>query len=63
VYRIFPNNVAPRGPLASVYHLTRIEYSLDQPEEVCMHKSIAPRQNPRVPYIFWVWKNADFQEK
>jgi NAD(P)H-quinone oxidoreductase subunit J len=28
-----------------------------------MHKSIAPRQNPRIPYIFWVWKSADFQKR
>ncbi|KAL5067415.1 hypothetical protein RYX36_018302 [Vicia faba] len=27
-------DVAPGGLLESVYHLTRIEYSLDQPEEV-----------------------------
>ncbi|KAL5067282.1 hypothetical protein RYX36_018169 [Vicia faba] len=27
-------DVAPGGLLASVYHLTRIEYSLDQPEEI-----------------------------
>ncbi|KAL5067836.1 hypothetical protein RYX36_018723 [Vicia faba] len=27
-------DVAPGGLLVSVYHLTRIEYSLDQPEEI-----------------------------
>nr|YP_010028712.1 NADH-plastoquinone oxidoreductase subunit J [Melampyrum roseum]QOS49387.1 NADH-plastoquinone oxidoreductase subunit J [Melampyrum roseum] len=27
-------DVAPDGLLASVYHLTRIEYGVDQPEEV-----------------------------
>ncbi|KAL5067403.1 hypothetical protein RYX36_018290 [Vicia faba] len=53
-------DVAPGGLLASVYHLTRIEYSLDQPEEVCI-KVFTPRQNPRIPSIFWIWKNADFQ--
>ncbi|KAJ4956303.1 hypothetical protein NE237_013086 [Protea cynaroides] len=26
-------DVAPGGPLASVYHLTRIQYGVDQPEE------------------------------
>ncbi|CAL5179390.1 unnamed protein product [Lathyrus oleraceus] len=57
-----PMNVAPGGLLASVYHLTRIEYSLDQPEEVCI-KVFTPRQNPRIPSLFWVWKSADFQER
>lgn len=28
-------NVAPKGLLASVYHLTRLEYDIDQPKEVC----------------------------
>ncbi|BBN69512.1 NADH dehydrogenase subunit J, partial [Prunus dulcis] len=55
-------DVAPGGLLASVYHLTRIEYGIDQPEEVCI-KVFAPRRNPRIPSIFWVWKSADFQER
>lgn len=50
-------DLAPGGLLASVYHLTRIEYSPDQPEELCI-KAFAPRQNPRIPSIFWVWKSA-----
>ncbi|KAF7848267.1 hypothetical protein BT93_L2149 [Corymbia citriodora subsp. variegata] len=40
-------DVAPGGLLASVYHLTRIEYGVDQPEEVCI-KVFAPRSNPRI---------------
>ncbi|TYJ18258.1 hypothetical protein E1A91_A09G111200v1, partial [Gossypium mustelinum] len=48
--------------LASVYHLTRIEYGVDQPEEVCI-KVFAPRSNPRIPSVFWVWKSSDFQER
>uniref|UniRef100_A0A6N2NGH3 NADH:ubiquinone oxidoreductase-like 20kDa subunit domain-containing protein n=1 Tax=Salix viminalis TaxID=40686 RepID=A0A6N2NGH3_SALVM len=56
-------DVAPGGLLASIYHLTRIEYGiLDQPEEVCI-KVFAPRKNPRIPSVFWVWKSADFQER
>ena len=38
-------DVAPGGLLASVYHLTRIEYGIDQPEEVCI-KVFVPRKNP-----------------
>ncbi|KAG4162199.1 hypothetical protein ERO13_D01G102242v2 [Gossypium hirsutum] len=37
-------DVAPGGLLASVYHLTRIEYGVDQPEEVCI-KVFAPRKS------------------
>ena len=55
-------DVAPGGLLASVYHLTRIAYGIDQPEEVCI-KVFAPRWNPRIPSVFWVWKSADFQER
>ncbi|KAF4348569.1 hypothetical protein F8388_000248 [Cannabis sativa] len=55
-------DVAPGGLLASVYHLTRIEYAIDQPEEVCI-KVFVPRRNPRIPSVFWVWKSADFQER
>nr|YP_010046948.1 NADH-plastoquinone oxidoreductase subunit J [Coptis omeiensis]YP_010415182.1 NADH-plastoquinone oxidoreductase subunit J [Coptis deltoidea]WCJ53609.1 NADH-plastoquinone oxidoreductase subunit J [Coptis huanjiangensis]QPJ79206.1 NADH-plastoquinone oxidoreductase subunit J [Coptis omeiensis]UHB40628.1 NADH dehydrogenase subunit J [Coptis omeiensis]URX56446.1 NADH-plastoquinone oxidoreductase subunit J [Coptis deltoidea]WCJ53354.1 NADH-plastoquinone oxidoreductase subunit J [Coptis deltoidea] len=55
-------DVAPGGLLASVYHLTRIQYGVDQPEEVCI-KVFAPRRNPRTPSVFWIWKSADFQER
>nr|YP_010581074.1 NADH-plastoquinone oxidoreductase subunit J [Heliamphora minor]UZT27395.1 NADH-plastoquinone oxidoreductase subunit J [Heliamphora minor] len=55
-------DVAPGGLLASVYHLTRIEYGVDQPEEVCI-KVFAPRRNPRIPSVFWVWKSVDFPER
>ncbi|XP_054793103.1 NAD(P)H-quinone oxidoreductase subunit K, chloroplastic-like [Prosopis cineraria] len=55
-------NRSPGGLLASVYHLTRIEYGIDQPEEVCI-KVFVSRKNPRIPSIFWVWKSADFQER
>ncbi|KAM0019119.1 putative NADH:ubiquinone oxidoreductase, 30kDa subunit [Helianthus debilis subsp. tardiflorus] len=48
-------DVAPGGLLASVYHLTRIEYGVDQPEEVCI-KVFAPRKDPRIPSVFWFGK-------
>ena len=41
---------------------TRIEYGIDQPEEVCI-KVFAPRNKSRIPSVFWVWKSADFQER
>ncbi|KAF2557181.1 hypothetical protein F2Q68_00015739 [Brassica cretica] len=50
------------GLLASVYHLTRIEYGVNQAEEVCI-KVFTHRSNPRIPSVFWVWKSTDFQER
>jgi NAD(P)H-quinone oxidoreductase subunit J len=55
-------DVAPGGPLASVYYLTKMQDYADQPEEVCI-KLFVPRDNPRVPSAFWIWKSADFQER
>ncbi|RCV39332.1 hypothetical protein SETIT_8G215000v2 [Setaria italica] len=55
-------DVAPSGSLASVYHLTRIQYGIDNPEEVCI-KVFAQKDNPRIPSVFWVWRSADFQER
>nr|QGW12564.1 NADH-plastoquinone oxidoreductase subunit J [Cymbidium bicolor] len=52
--------VAPGGFLASVYHLTKIRYGIDKPEEVCI-KIFAPRSNPQIPSVFWIWRSADFQ--
>ncbi|KAL5558157.1 hypothetical protein UlMin_034368 [Ulmus minor] len=44
-------DVAPGGLLASVYHLTRIEYVFVR------------RRNPKILSVFWVWKSSDFQER
>ncbi|KAJ6850049.1 NADH dehydrogenase subunit J [Iris pallida] len=38
-------DVAPGGLLASVYHLTKIQYIISKPEEVCI-KVFVPRSNP-----------------
>ncbi|CAL9085383.1 unnamed protein product [Musa textilis] len=53
-------DVAPGGFLASVYHLTRIQYGIAKPEEVCI-KVFAPRNNPRIPSVFWIWRSAIFK--
>lgn len=55
-------DVAPGGLLASVYHFTKIEDNVDQPEEICI-KIFVSRQNPKIPSVFWIWKSADFQER
>ncbi|KAL2901522.1 NAD(P)H-quinone oxidoreductase subunit J chloroplastic [Bienertia sinuspersici] len=38
-------DVAPGGLLASVYHLTRIEYGMDQPEEVWKSTDFQERES------------------
>lgn len=55
-------DVAPGGPLASVYHLTKLHDNADQPEELCI-KIFVSRDNPKIPSIFWIWKTANFQER
>uniref|UniRef100_A0A803LJS0 NADH:ubiquinone oxidoreductase-like 20kDa subunit domain-containing protein n=1 Tax=Chenopodium quinoa TaxID=63459 RepID=A0A803LJS0_CHEQI len=42
-------DVAPGGLLASVYHLTRIEYGVDQPEEVAVALSVSGKEVELVP--------------
>ena len=53
---------APGGSLVSVYHLTQMRDQPDQPEEVCT-KIYVPRENPRIPSVYWVWKSSDLQER
>lgn len=36
--------------LANVYHLTRIEYGIDQLEELCI-KVFTPKRNIRIPTL------------
>nr|YP_011028182.1 NADH-plastoquinone oxidoreductase subunit J [Epidendrum porpax]WNS59593.1 NADH-plastoquinone oxidoreductase subunit J [Epidendrum porpax] len=43
-------DVSPGEFLASVYHLTKIRYGIDKPEEVCI-KVFAPRSNPQTPSV------------
>ncbi|GJW03091.1 beta-hexosaminidase 1 [Tanacetum coccineum] len=37
-------------------------FGLYQPEEVCI-KVFASRRDPGIPFVFWVWKSVDFQER
>lgn len=52
----------PGQDLVSVYHLIKIADNVDQPEEVRV-KVFLPRENPRVPSVYWIWKTADWQER
>lgn len=51
--------------LVSMYHLIKIaDWQPDQakPEEVRI-KVFLPREDPRVPSVYWIWKTADWQER
>lgn len=48
--------------LVSFYHLIKVSDDAVSPEEVRV-KVFLPRENPRVPSVYWIWRAADFQER
>jgi NAD(P)H-quinone oxidoreductase subunit J len=52
----------PGEDLVSVYHLIKVSDNADRPEEVRV-KVFVPREDPRVPSLYWIWKAVDFQER
>ncbi len=52
----------PGQDLVSVYHLIKMTDNADRPEEVRV-KVFLPRENPRLPSVYWIWKTADWQER
>jgi len=52
----------PGQDLVSVYHLIKLSDNADRPEEVRL-KVFLPREDPRVPSVYWIWKTADWQER
>lgn len=55
-------DTGPGGNLVSFYHLTKVSDNADQPEEVRI-KVFLPRESPRLPSVYWIWKAADWQER
>lgn len=49
-------------PLVSMYHLIKMQDEADQPQQVRL-KVFLPREDPRVPSVYWIWKTADWQER
>ncbi|MDX2273439.1 MAG: NAD(P)H-quinone oxidoreductase subunit J [Cyanobacteriota bacterium] len=49
-------------PLVSVLHLIKVTDQADRPAEVRVKVSV-PRQDPRLPSVYWIWKSADWQER
>jgi NAD(P)H-quinone oxidoreductase subunit J len=52
----------PGEDLVSFYHLTKMSDNADRPDEVRL-KVFLPRNNPKVPSVYWIWKAADWQER
>ncbi|MCM1985339.1 NAD(P)H-quinone oxidoreductase subunit J [Lyngbya confervoides] len=52
----------PGQDLVSVYHLIKVAEGTQQPEEVRL-KVFLPREDPRMPSAYWIWKTADWQER
>lgn len=48
--------------LVSMYHLTKVSDNASHPEEVRV-KVFLPRENPKVPSLYWIWKTSDWQER
>ncbi|HAC64630.1 MAG TPA: NADH-quinone oxidoreductase subunit C [Cyanothece sp. UBA12306] len=55
-------DLGPGKELVSFYHLVKLTDNSDRPEEVRL-KVFLPRDNPRVPSVYWIWKAADWQER
>lgn len=55
-------DMGPGDQLVSMYHLIKVSDNADRPEEVRV-KVFLPRENPRVPSVYWIWKTADWQER
>ncbi|NEQ97583.1 MAG: NAD(P)H-quinone oxidoreductase subunit J [Cyanothece sp. SIO2G6] len=55
-------DAGPGEALVSTYHLVKVADNVTEPEEVRV-KVFLPRNDPRVPSVYWIWKAADWQER
>ncbi len=55
-------DLGPGQQLVSMYHLVKLVDNVDKPEEVRV-KVFMPRDNPKVPSVYWIWRTADWQER
>lgn len=55
-------DAGPGEDLVSTYHLVKVSDDVEQPEEIRL-KVFVPRNDPRLPSVYWIWKSADFQER
>lgn len=52
----------PGKELVSFYHLIKVSDDADRPEEV-RFKVFVPREDPKMPSLYWVWRGADWPER
>lgn len=52
----------PGQDLVSTYHLIKVADNVTDPEEVRV-KVFLPRNDPKIPSVYWIWKAADWQER
>ena len=55
-------DTGPGSDLVSVYHLIKVSDNADRPDELRV-KVFLPRNDARVPSVYWIWKTADWQER
>ena len=55
-------DLGPGKELVSFYHLIKVADEVTQPEELRL-KVFLPREDPKVPSVYWIWKSADWQER
>ena len=55
-------DMGPGKELVSFYHLIKIADNVTKPEEVRI-KVFLPRDNPKIPSVYWIWRGADWQER
>lgn len=48
--------------LVSVYDLVKLSDDARDPDQVRL-KVFLPREDPRLPSVYWIWKTADWQER
>lgn len=55
-------DLGPGQELVSFYHLVKLTDDAVQPEELRL-KVFLPRDDARLPSVYWIWKTADWQER
>ena len=55
-------DLGPGQGLVSFYHLIKVSDNADRPDEVRL-KIFLPREDPKMPSLYWIWKTADWQER
>jgi NAD(P)H-quinone oxidoreductase subunit J len=55
-------DLGPGKEIVSFYHLIKVTDNCQKPEEVRL-KVFLPRDNPKIPSVYWIWKGADWQER